>query len=109
MGFFLMPQGTTQRSGKPPKQPWPPQWAQRFADGGALRSIFAKPNGPHSNPLTDIRGNGGHFVIRSMAPLHPAVVIPGNTLVLQSVAGIASTVYFHGAETLPLFDPQGNS
>lgn len=107
MRFWLSPMKTgTRGKGDPPKQPpWPPAFARRFADGGALRSIYEKPLGPLSNPLTDIRGNGGHFVLRSMNPFTPAMVVPGQTLKTFSPAGWASTVYWTGQQTLPLFDP----
>lgn len=87
---------------------YPVPFARRFADGGALRSIYEKPYGPNSNPPTDIRGNGGHFIIRSMGALHPAIALPGNTLTLNSVAGIASTVFFQNTQLVPLFDPNAN-
>jgi hypothetical protein len=107
--FWLAPRipRKTSKPGAPVKEPpFPPADAKRFADGGSLRTIFAKPNGPRSNPLTDIRGNGGHYVLRSFEPYRPAIALQGNTLVLNSIAGIASTVFFAGTETLPLIDQE---
>lgn len=88
---------------------YPVPFARRFADGGSLRSIYEKPYGPNSNPPTDIRGNGGHLVIRTMFHNTPAIVLQGNTLTLNSVAGIASTVFFQNTQLVPLFDPNANT
>lgn len=73
------------------------KWARFFNLGNSGRAVYEKPLGPQSNPINSVYGSAGIPVIRTMYSLKPAIVLQGQTLTLDSVAGTASQVLIDGA------------
>lgn len=73
------------------------KWARFFNLGNVGRAVYEKPLGPNANPVNSVFGSAGIPVIRTMYSLKPSIALPGNTLVLNSTTGIASSELVEGS------------